>query len=233
RYVETVTYYSYDYDVKIMSYIMVVAHERVSSYEDEPDEDVYADGWMMAGKNSRNASSKLPARFNLDIRKVDINSLRCLAYDGTIETLQHIFIECHVVVALWKMVSAWWDVDDFPKGIVSCLVLVFVWLRNQCHKGLQAFGWLFGVGLGVAGRVIVPSEGQLFEVCFCVSEESMSKGRLYFAVVVCSHLVGCLGLVSVWQREWYHKGLCILKISSGKPMLSFLKQYLADILRQE
>ncbi|GJS24020.1 hypothetical protein Tco_0452652 [Tanacetum coccineum] len=33
-----------DDDVRIMSYIIAVAHERVGSYEDERDEDVYSDG---------------------------------------------------------------------------------------------------------------------------------------------------------------------------------------------
>nr|GEV74480.1 ribonuclease H-like domain-containing protein [Tanacetum cinerariifolium] len=178
---------------------------------------------------------RLPARFNLDIYKVDINSLRCLAYDGAIETLQHIFIECHVVVALWKMFSAQWD--------VSCLVLASVWLRNQCHKGLQAFGWLFGVCVLLAE--IVPSEGKLFRVCFCVSEKPVSKGRLYFAAVVfaviwlvvwgwsrCgeesgitkvgfSFLATICGVVFVMQClkvrfVFCWLGLCILKISSER-----------------
>nr|GEY13839.1 UDP-glycosyltransferase 73E1-like [Tanacetum cinerariifolium] len=47
---------------------------------------------------------RLPTRFNLDARRVDLNSLRCPICDGAIETSQYLFVECPVVDGLWNMV---------------------------------------------------------------------------------------------------------------------------------
>ncbi|GJX76845.1 reverse transcriptase domain, reverse transcriptase zinc-binding domain protein [Tanacetum coccineum] len=64
---------------------------------------------------------RLPTRFNLDARGADLNSLRCPICDGAIETSQHLFVECPVVDGLWNMVSAWWDVGNFPKDLRSLI----------------------------------------------------------------------------------------------------------------
>ncbi|GJT02265.1 hypothetical protein Tco_0823434 [Tanacetum coccineum] len=66
------------------------------------------------------------------------------------------------------------------KVVACCNVLWFGGydfdIVGAC-RALQRFGQLFGVGFGVAEKL------------------------------VCSRLVGCSGLVSAWQGNWYHKGL--------------------------
>ncbi|PWA71425.1 hypothetical protein CTI12_AA280940 [Artemisia annua] len=41
-------------------------------------------------------NDRLPTRFNLDIRGIELDSIRCPVCDNAIETAQHLFMECSV-----------------------------------------------------------------------------------------------------------------------------------------
>ncbi|GJZ22493.1 putative RNA-directed DNA polymerase [Tanacetum coccineum] len=55
----------------------------------------------------RLALDRLPTRFNLDSRGVDLDSVRCAICDDAIETIQHLFVDCTISKSLWSMVTRW------------------------------------------------------------------------------------------------------------------------------
>ena len=61
--------------------------------------------------------NRLPTRFNLDTRGIDLNSVRCPVCDGDIETDLHLFVRCPIAVSNWNSISMWWNIGDFPKDI--------------------------------------------------------------------------------------------------------------------
>ncbi|GJU41794.1 retrotransposon protein, putative, ty1-copia subclass [Tanacetum coccineum] len=58
---------------------------------------------------------RLPTRYNLDVRGIDLDFTRCPVCDGCVETSKHLFIDCMVARGLWKMISSWWKLDDYLK----------------------------------------------------------------------------------------------------------------------
>ncbi|GJU37903.1 RNA-directed DNA polymerase, eukaryota, reverse transcriptase zinc-binding domain protein [Tanacetum coccineum] len=58
---------------------------------------------------------RLPTRFNLDLRGIDVDSIRFPICDDDIETTQHLFVECIITSSLWSMVATWWGPADFSK----------------------------------------------------------------------------------------------------------------------
>nr|GEX22654.1 RNA-directed DNA polymerase, eukaryota, reverse transcriptase zinc-binding domain protein [Tanacetum cinerariifolium] len=59
---------------------------------------------------------RLPTRYNLDARGIDLDSTGRPVCDGCVETSQHLFIDCTVARGLWKMISRWWKLGDYPEG---------------------------------------------------------------------------------------------------------------------
>ncbi|XP_071718823.1 uncharacterized protein [Rutidosis leptorrhynchoides] len=52
--------------------------------------------------------SRIPVRFELDKRGIDLHSVRCPICDGGIETAEHILFSCQVAMEVWSKVLSWW-----------------------------------------------------------------------------------------------------------------------------
>ncbi|GJZ05566.1 putative RNA-directed DNA polymerase, eukaryota, reverse transcriptase zinc-binding domain protein [Tanacetum coccineum] len=55
---------------------------------------------------------RLPTRFNLDRRGVDLDSIRCPVCDEDIETEEHLFTSCYIATETWRRVFTWWKIHD-------------------------------------------------------------------------------------------------------------------------
>ncbi|GJU37692.1 putative RNA-directed DNA polymerase, eukaryota, reverse transcriptase zinc-binding domain protein [Tanacetum coccineum] len=64
---------------------------------------------------------RIPTRFNLDKRGIDLHSTRCPVYDGAIETSQHLFVECPIVAHIWDSIMGWWGLPDHPKDLFNLI----------------------------------------------------------------------------------------------------------------
>ncbi|PWA91466.1 3-oxoacyl-[acyl-carrier-protein] synthase 3 [Artemisia annua] len=64
---------------------------------------------------------RIPTRFNLDKRGIDLHSTRCPVCDGAIETSQHVLVECPIAAHLWDSITRWWGLSDHPKDISSLI----------------------------------------------------------------------------------------------------------------
>ena len=58
---------------------------------------------------------------NLDAWGIDLDSTRCPVCDVCVETSQHLFVDCTVARGLWKMISNWWKLGDYPKVLNNLL----------------------------------------------------------------------------------------------------------------
>ncbi|GJY59580.1 RNA-directed DNA polymerase, eukaryota, reverse transcriptase zinc-binding domain protein [Tanacetum coccineum] len=90
---------------------------------------------------------RLPTHHNLDVRGIDLDSTRCPMCDDNIETTQHLFVECKVAVEIWKMVSMWWDISDFPKDLQSLITwsdsVNLTYLEKTCFDVvIQTTTWI-------------------------------------------------------------------------------------------
>ena len=52
--------------------------------------------------------NKIPTRVNLDRRGIDIGSVLCPVCGSDVETINHLFFTCDMVVDLWDLVARWW-----------------------------------------------------------------------------------------------------------------------------
>ena len=64
---------------------------------------------------------RIPTRYHIDLRGIDLNSVRCPLYDGDIETSQHLFVDCPVSSDLWKFISSWWGLTSYPNDLPNLL----------------------------------------------------------------------------------------------------------------
>ncbi|GKA04907.1 RNA-directed DNA polymerase, eukaryota, reverse transcriptase zinc-binding domain protein [Tanacetum coccineum] len=55
-------------------------------------------------------NSRLPTRTNLDLRGMDLDSIRCAVCDEEIETEEHVFVHCKIVVDIWKDIFKLWKI---------------------------------------------------------------------------------------------------------------------------
>ncbi|GJW45392.1 RNA-directed DNA polymerase, eukaryota, reverse transcriptase zinc-binding domain protein [Tanacetum coccineum] len=62
----------------------------------------------------RVSKKRIPTRYNLDRRRIDLHSSRCPVCDNDIETEEHLFVKCPIAIASWKMVFSWWQLVDIP-----------------------------------------------------------------------------------------------------------------------
>ncbi|XP_071709387.1 uncharacterized protein [Rutidosis leptorrhynchoides] len=60
----------------------------------------------------RAKQNKIPVRFELDNKGIDLHSTRCPICDDAIETAQHALLDCKVAVDIWERVRKWWNVDN-------------------------------------------------------------------------------------------------------------------------
>ena len=65
----------------------------------------------------RHSLNRLPTRFNLDRRGIDLNSVRCPLCDGDIENDPNLFVKCPIPVSNWNSISSWLNIGDFLKDI--------------------------------------------------------------------------------------------------------------------
>ncbi|GJS44503.1 RNA-directed DNA polymerase, eukaryota, reverse transcriptase zinc-binding domain protein [Tanacetum coccineum] len=52
-------------------------------------------------------NKKLPTRFNLDRRGIDLDTIRYPLCNNDIETEDHIFVKCPLAIDAWKVVFSW------------------------------------------------------------------------------------------------------------------------------
>nr|GFA03089.1 RNA-directed DNA polymerase, eukaryota, reverse transcriptase zinc-binding domain protein [Tanacetum cinerariifolium] len=64
---------------------------------------------------------RLPTRYNVDLRGIDLNSMRCPLCDGDVETSQHLFIDCPVACDMRKVISGLWGLMSYPNDLSSLL----------------------------------------------------------------------------------------------------------------
>ena len=53
----------------------------------------------------------LPTKVNLDRRGLDVGSIRCGICDVDLETVNHLFFSCDMVMTIWVNIAKWWDID--------------------------------------------------------------------------------------------------------------------------
>ncbi|GJR85405.1 RNA-directed DNA polymerase, eukaryota, reverse transcriptase zinc-binding domain protein [Tanacetum coccineum] len=64
---------------------------------------------------------RIPTRFNLDKRGIDLHSTRCPLCDCAIETSQHLFVECPIAAHIWDSVTGWWGLSSHPKDLLNLI----------------------------------------------------------------------------------------------------------------
>ena len=61
----------------------------------------------------------LPTRFNMSKRGLQLQSLACTFCEKNVETLDHCFFNCTLVIPVWKKIWAWWDLKSPLLSSVS------------------------------------------------------------------------------------------------------------------
>ncbi|PWA79595.1 RNA-directed DNA polymerase, eukaryota, Reverse transcriptase zinc-binding domain protein [Artemisia annua] len=92
---------------------------------------------------------RLPTRCNLDARGVDLDSTRCPICDDELEPSQHLFVECFVASTLWKMVTTWWGLNDYPKLLLNMLSWVET-VNMPTHSNVRHYEATTHVNLGLS-----------------------------------------------------------------------------------
>lgn len=59
----------------------------------------------------RIAKGRLPTKFNLDLRGIDLHSVRCPLCDD-VETEDHLFIHCRIAKQVWLDILRWWNLSN-------------------------------------------------------------------------------------------------------------------------
>ena len=57
-------------------------------------------------------NERLPTRYNLDMRGIDLHTVRCPICDDGIETEFHLFGQCKVAIETWNGIFKWWNLTD-------------------------------------------------------------------------------------------------------------------------
>ena len=99
--------------------------------------------WNKALPSKINISSwrilhkRLPTRFNLDRRGVDLDSTRCPVCDEDIETEEHLFTSCYVATETWTRVFTWWKIQDASITSLSDAVNLADRISLPAHQVIQ------------------------------------------------------------------------------------------------
>nr|GEU56188.1 reverse transcriptase domain, reverse transcriptase zinc-binding domain protein [Tanacetum cinerariifolium] len=72
--------------------------------------------------------NKLPSKVNLDRRGIDVGSFLCPICQLDVETINHIFFSCDMVLELWAMLARWWSLD------IPVCANILEWAR--CHNAV-------------------------------------------------------------------------------------------------
>ncbi|GJR98683.1 RNA-directed DNA polymerase, eukaryota, reverse transcriptase zinc-binding domain protein [Tanacetum coccineum] len=78
----------------------------------------WLDVWL-GNSALKEAFPRLPTRYNLDIRGIDLDSTLCPVCNEAVETDQHLFLDCDIAQHLWKLIIKWWGLKDYPKDILG------------------------------------------------------------------------------------------------------------------
>nr|GEV32531.1 RNA-directed DNA polymerase, eukaryota, reverse transcriptase zinc-binding domain protein [Tanacetum cinerariifolium] len=70
----------------------------------------------------RAMNSRLPTRTNLELRGMDLESVRCAVCDEEIETEEHVFVHCKIAVDIWKDIFKWWKIPILHLNNLSDVV---------------------------------------------------------------------------------------------------------------
>ncbi|GJT58545.1 RNA-directed DNA polymerase, eukaryota, reverse transcriptase zinc-binding domain protein [Tanacetum coccineum] len=60
----------------------------------------------------RTSNTRLPTRLNLDIRGVDLHTIRCPICDDALESEERIFVYCELAKETWRGVVDWWKLSN-------------------------------------------------------------------------------------------------------------------------
>ena len=80
-------------------------------------------------------NKRLPTRFNLDRRGIDLDTVRCPLCNNDIETEDHIFVKCPIAIDTWKVVFSWWQFS----GINNSNLLDILNRLPMAHKHRKFF----------------------------------------------------------------------------------------------
>ncbi|XP_071712407.1 uncharacterized protein [Rutidosis leptorrhynchoides] len=86
---------------------------------------------------------RIPVRFELDKRGIDLNSVRCPICDGDIETVEHILFSCQVAKDIWAKVLKWWGYNSAIFGFEDIFNGTFGGVAQDHKKNQwQAVCWV-------------------------------------------------------------------------------------------
>ncbi|XP_071727663.1 uncharacterized protein [Rutidosis leptorrhynchoides] len=86
---------------------------------------------------------RIPVRFELDKRGIDLNSVRCPICDGDIETVDHILFSCQVAKDIWAKVLKWWGYNSAIFGFEAIFNGTFGGVAHDHKKNQwQAVCWV-------------------------------------------------------------------------------------------
>ncbi|GJX40177.1 RNA-directed DNA polymerase, eukaryota, reverse transcriptase zinc-binding domain protein [Tanacetum coccineum] len=135
----------------------------------------------------------LPTRINISRRGIDIDSILCPICGNAVESLRHLFFDCHVVKVIFRKISRWWDVSymemsSYEEWLAWILTpRLFVkhkrLLEGVCY-GMWWHIWSFR-NKCVFGSVI-PSKASIFE-------DVVSRSFTGVVIDVMYILVGLIG----------------------------------------
>ncbi|GKB30495.1 RNA-directed DNA polymerase, eukaryota, reverse transcriptase zinc-binding domain protein [Tanacetum coccineum] len=68
--------------------------------------------------------ARLPTRVNLDVRGIDLHSVRCPLCDDDVEMEVHLFISCKIAKETWSNVLKWWKLNNLQfSSIINIITL--------------------------------------------------------------------------------------------------------------
>ncbi|GJU60453.1 copia protein [Tanacetum coccineum] len=82
---------------------------------------------------------RLPHRWNLSARGIDIPSISCPSCNGNVESSSHIFFDCDFAKEVWKLVRNWCDIS-IPS--FSSFELWMAWFDSYGLKCFAGPSWL-------------------------------------------------------------------------------------------
>ncbi|XP_071704195.1 uncharacterized protein [Rutidosis leptorrhynchoides] len=86
---------------------------------------------------------RIPVRFELDKRGIDLNSVRCSICDGDIETVEHILFSCQMATDIWAKVLKWWGYNSALFGYEDIFNGTFGYVAHDHKRNQwQAVSWV-------------------------------------------------------------------------------------------
>ncbi|GKB05354.1 putative RNA-directed DNA polymerase, eukaryota, reverse transcriptase zinc-binding domain protein [Tanacetum coccineum] len=86
--------------------------------------------------------NKLPSRFNLDRRGIDVGSILCPICQDDVESVYHLLFSCEMAKDLWDLLAKWWELDiPVCANISEC----YSWL-DSLHASSKVRLFLEGAG---------------------------------------------------------------------------------------